>query len=322
MMNAKPIVWVLADDRPGNVTQCRGVADALGLSYEVKEITYTAAASLPNFVLMKSFAGLTADARANLTAPWPDLVIAAGRRTAPVARHIKRLNNGSTFLCQIMYPGDAGADEFDLIAIPHHDRMPEADNRLQIIGAPHGVTPEKLTKAAVSFQEKFCRLPKPWIALIVGGSTKRRKFTPEMGAELGRTASEMAVKAGGSLLVTTSRRTEEAATALCEAISAPSYLFRWGDEGENPYFGFLALADAIVVTGDSVSMACEACATGKPVYIYAPKRFVARKHALFHQDLYQGDYARPLSGVFEDWSHAPLNPAVDIARAIRQKAGI
>jgi len=320
-MTPTPTVWVLADDRPGNVTQCRGVADALGVPYEVKEITYTAAAALPNFVLMKSFAGLTNDAKINLTPPWPDLVIAAGRRTAPVARHLKSLSGGSAFLCQVMYPGDAGADEFDLIVVPKHDRMSEAANRLQIIGAPHGVTAEKLTNAAVAFQDQLNDLPSPKIALIVGGSTKRRKFTSDMGAELGRTASEMAKRAGGSLLVTTSRRTGDAAKALCDAITVPSHVFKWGDEGENPYFGYLALADAIVVTGDSVSMACEACATTKPVYIYAPKKFVARKHASLHEDLYQGGYARPLTDLLESWSHAPLNPAVDVARVIRERMG-
>ncbi len=32
--------------------------------------------------------------------------------------------------------------------------------------------------------------------------------------------------------------------------------------------GYLAIADALVVTGESASMLAEACATGKPVYIY------------------------------------------------------
>ena len=321
-MTTTMTVWVLADDRPGNVTQCRGVADALGIPYQVKDITYTAAAALPNFVLMKSFAGLTMDAKINLTPPWPDLVIAAGRRTAPVARHLKSLSGGKAFLCQIMYPGDTGAEEFDLIAVPKHDRMPATTNRLQIVGAPHGVTAEKLTSAAVAFQERFSDLPTPRISLIVGGSTKRRKFTLEMGAELGRTASEMAKRAGGSLLVTTSRRTGEAAEALCDAITVPSHVFKWGDEGENPYFGYLAMADAIVVTGDSVSMACEACATTKPVYIYAPKKFVTHKHAILHEDLYLGGYARPLTDHLEEWTHAPLNPAIEVAKAIRVRMGL
>jgi mitochondrial fission protein ELM1 len=44
---------------------------------------------------------------------------------------------------------------------------------------------------------------------------------------------------------------------------------RWKpDDAENPYLGFLALADAIVITGDSESMLAEATALGRPVYVY------------------------------------------------------
>ena len=36
----------------------------------------------------------------------------------------------------------------------------------------------------------------------------------------------------------------------------------------NPYFGILATADRLVVTGDSIAMLSEACATGRPVQIF------------------------------------------------------
>jgi hypothetical protein len=43
----------------------------------------------------------------------------------------------------------------------------------------------------------------------------------------------------------------------------------WSNKGEeNPYYGYLALADQFIVTGDSVSMMTEATATGRPVAIY------------------------------------------------------
>src|SRR3546814_9290061 len=41
----------------------------------------------------------------------------------------------------------------------------------------------------------------------------------------------------------------------------------WDGDGENPYFGILALADHVVVTGDSVNMVSEAASTGKPVHV-------------------------------------------------------
>jgi mitochondrial fission protein ELM1 len=39
-------------------------------------------------------------------------------------------------------------------------------------------------------------------------------------------------------------------------------------DGVNPYAGYLAHADRIVVTPDSVNMLSEACATGKPIFTH------------------------------------------------------
>lgn len=314
-----PLVWLLMDDRAGNRSQCRGVADALGLRFQIQDLKYTAKGALPNFVMGATFGGLTASSRVNLAAPWPDLVIGAGRRTAPVARHIKGLNGGKTFLAQIMYPGDAGADEFDIIAVPRHDGLPERPNLFPITGAPHGLTEGVLAVAADEWRDRFAHLPSPRIALIVGGGTKRRPYTGDMAAQLGRDASEMAAAVGGSLLVTTSRRTGDAADALFAAITVPHHAYRWGDEGDNPYRGYLAVADCVVVTGDSVSMCSETCATRGPVYIHAPKKLTVRKHAQLHQELFQAGYARPFNGTFELWTHPSLNAAVDIADEIRRR---
>lgn len=316
-------IWVLADDRPGNVGQCLGVAEALALPFETKHLAYTAAAALPNFFLGATFAGLTADSRVNLTPPWPDLVIAAGRRTTPVARHIKALNSGRTFIVQIMHPGAGGTDDLDLIANGRHLKVAAAPNLLPTLGWPHRVRPERLAEAADTWQPRFAHLPKPWIALIVGGGTKRRDFTPTLAAELGRACNTLAHDAGGSLLITTSRRTGEAqAEALLAEIAVPRYLFRWGDTGDNPYFGYLALADLVVVTGDSSSMCCEACGAGRGVYIYAPPGFVARKHADLHAELYRQGAAKPFAARYAAWTHSPVNCAVDIAAEIKRRLGL
>ncbi|MBI3801316.1 MAG: mitochondrial fission ELM1 family protein, partial [Deltaproteobacteria bacterium] len=52
------------------------------------------------------------------------------------------------------------------------------------------------------------------------------------------------------------------------------YVHLWQPgQQDNPYLAYLALADVIVVTGESESMLAEAATTGKPVYIYPlPKR--------------------------------------------------
>ena len=307
----------MIDDRAGNESQCLGVAEALGEAFEERRIRYSWMATIPNALLGATFAGLTPESQEQFIPPWPDLVIAAGRRTAPVARKIKRLSGDTTKLVQIMDPGPAGTGEFDLMAIPGHDVVTRGRTTIMITGAPHRITPERLEAAAQHWQSRFAHLPRPWIALIVGGSTRRRTFEPALAAELGNMASAMAQQAGGSLLITTSRRTGTAAVNLLEEIKVPNFVYRWGDVGENPYMGYLALADMLVVTGDSVSMCSEACATGKPVYIVAPPPFITAKHVRFHQSLYQDGYARPFTGLYEEWSHPPLNAADLIADAIR-----
>jgi len=145
-----------------------------------------------------------------------------------------------------------------------------------------------------------------------------------MARELASLASRMAATTGGSLLVTTSRRTGDAAGTLIDAIDAPSRIFRWGEGGgdDNPYHGYLALADAVIVTGDSASMCSEACAGTGPVYIYAPKALTVAKHGRLHADLYEQGYSRPFAGAFVRWTPPPLTAAVDVAAAIRERLGL
>ncbi|MGB0748290.1 MAG: mitochondrial fission ELM1 family protein [Magnetospiraceae bacterium] len=315
-------IWVLADDRAGNRSQCLGVAQALGLPYLTVNLAYTAAAALPNYLMGASFGGLTKDTRIALSPPWPDLIITAGRRTAPVARHIKALSDGHCFVVQVMHPGGAGIEELDLVCVPRHDQIPLAPNMMAITGAPHGLSPQVLQDAGALWQARFDPLPRPWIALIVGGGTKRKGFPEAMARDLGRRANQLAKQAGGSLLVTTSRRTGAAAQPLFAEITVPSFVFRWGDTGDNPYRGYLALADHLIVTGDSVSMCSEACAAHGTVHIFAPKGFAAHKHTVLHQQLYEAGYARPLDDTLTVLSHPPLNAAVEIAAEIRRRIGL
>jgi mitochondrial fission protein ELM1 len=319
MSHAVPSVWVLADDRAGNVAQAVGVAEALSLPFTVKNVRYTRLAALPNLIIGASLLGVAPDLRAALAAPWPALVIAAGRRTAPVARWIA--GHGGARLVQIMDP-EAGRDSFDLIALPEHDDRPRgAGNILTILGAPHRVTPGRLAAEAGRWRDRLAGDGRPRVALIVGGSTKNRRFTPAMAGDLARRAAALAAAMGAGLIVTTSRRTApDALAALQAALPEGAFLYRWGDAGDNPYPGLLGLADAVIVTGDSVSMCSEACAVPVPVYIFAPPDLVAPKHARLHAALYRQGYARPLDGsAFESWRHPPLNAADQIATVIRDR---
>jgi mitochondrial fission protein ELM1 len=163
---------------------------------------------------------------------------------------------------------------------------------------------------------------------MVGGSTARHRFTPARATALGQRVAELARRAGGALMVTTSRRTDAAAkAALFARLGDTAATFDWEGGGDNPYFAYLALADAVIVTGDSTAMCTEACATGRPVYIDAPPAHTAAKHKRLHDKLYALGHARPLDAALgpdglADWRYPPLDDAAIIAREIIRRAGL
>jgi mitochondrial fission protein ELM1 len=327
-----PLIWVLADQRQGTANQCLGVADAIvdamGGNFETKTIRHSALAGLPNLFLGSGLAGLKRDLRDQIRPPWPDLVISGGRRGALIARYIKRQSRLAgvrpSFLAHIMHPGPgAGATGFDLIAVPRHDRAGKGENLFPVTGAAHRVNRDALAAAHSEWQARFDEFARPLVGLLLGGATRQKPFRDADAAELGARIGKLTAAAGGSLVITTSPRTgaaaDHVAAAAAAAGAAPQLVHHWALQGDNPYLGILALADLLVVTGDSVSMCTEACAAAKPVYIYAPTGFVVAKHARFHADLFAKGYARPLGNSFEAWEPPILNPSEDIAAEIRRR---
>ncbi|NDF11817.1 MAG: nucleoside-diphosphate sugar epimerase [Proteobacteria bacterium] len=327
MKNTPPQIWVLCDDRPGNSNQALGVAEALELPYAVKRIAYSPSANLPNFLSLNALSRLDAAKSDRLEAPWPDLVISAGRRAAPIARYIKSQSRGNSRIVQIMWPGFPTYG-VDMIVVPEHDRVHLNRNIVRVPGAPHRLNEDILEREGKMWEKTLSEVKKPYVALLIGGSTRKRDFTPEHASEVAQMASMLAISMDASLLISTSRRTsDESERVLKRQITAPFYFHDWrkANNRMNPYIAFLALADAIVVTGDSLSMCTEACSVGKPVLIYSPKDLSAKKHQRLHKLLFDKGYALPLTpenlprvqqGQFNPPSET-LNPSLAIARRIK-----
>jgi len=313
------LTWVLKDERPGTGNQVVSVGDALGFNYEIKELELATLGRLPNFLLGTSLLAITPRSKELILPPWPDLVISAGRRASSVARYIKRQSGGRSFICQIMYPGSGPAADLDLIIVPSHDQI-AGDNISSIVGAPNLITEKRLMEARSKWQEQFSRLPKPIIGLIVGGANKNMPFGTNQTQELASHIARYHGISGGSLIVTTSRRTGEATETLFEDLAGtncePSFSYRWGESGPNPYIGMLAHADTLIVTGDSVSMLSEACAAPGNVYVYVPTAFSGAKHRRFHEELFALGAARNLREHSRDWKSLQFNPAEEIAKQI------
>ena len=263
-----PRVWLLTGQRAGDRAQILTLAETLGWPFEEKRLAHNLMAAVPNFLLGYSRLSLKARSADPLEAPWPDLVIASGRRSTPIARWIRRRSGGRTRLVHIGRPW-APLKHFDLIVSTPQYHLPKAPNVLHNVLSLSRVDPRRLEQAAATWAPRLADLPRPMIALIVGGDARPYVLDRAAAAELGRAANDLAADPGGSLLVTTSRRTRpDAVAALFAAISVPCFRHDWAAGGENPYFAFLALAESLIVTGDSASMLSEACATGKPLWVF------------------------------------------------------
>ncbi|MGI9498460.1 MAG: mitochondrial fission ELM1 family protein [Geminicoccaceae bacterium] len=314
-----PHVWMLADDRPGNVNQALGLAEALGEPFAIKTVGYSQLARLPNWLLPANLAGLTPASRETLKPPWPSLVIGAGRRTARIGRWLKQ-QYPSVCLVQLMWPGNS--DGFDLIAVPEHDRVPDDPVLMRTLGPPHRLTPERLRRSAAEIAPRLESLPGPYVTCLIGGSSKHVTFAPDDARALVAGARALAEERDGSLLVTTSRRTSQACTAalveaLEEAIECPYWLHRWQPSGDNPYLGMLGSADAVVVSADSASMCAEACAAGRPVFLHEPEAGTPEKFEILHKRLADHGCLRPLGSAWFEVKAPPPNPAFAIAQAIK-----
>ncbi|MEE8429356.1 MAG: mitochondrial fission ELM1 family protein [Gammaproteobacteria bacterium] len=260
---------MLIGRKAGDNAQVLALAEALGWPFEVKQMQYRPYELATNLILGDSLAGLVKRSSSPMVPPWPDLVISAGRRNEPVARWIKKSAGGIVRIVHFGRPW-AALKHFDLLITTPQYGLPKRPNVLHNTLPLHHITPSKLAAAAQRWAPQFAYLPRPYIAVLVGGHSGHHTFSAGKARCLARQASALAREQEGSLLVTTSARTPGPVIDEMESAGdVPAYFFRWTPNvSENPYFGYLALADAFIVTGDSMSMLTEACASNKPVYIF------------------------------------------------------
>lgn len=311
------LCWALTTGEAGHQSQAAGIAEAIGYSPVNKVVRIARPWSWAPVGLLPT--PLSAIAGEGITPPWPELIVACGRRAALAALGIKRAAGGRPKLVCIMDPR-AGRDRFDLLVVPEHDRV-RGPRVVVTQGAPHRVTRARLAAAATEFAALADGLPRPLLAVLVGGSNGVYRLDEAWAADFGR---RLAGGLGCGLLVTASRRTGEAAAAsLAAALRGSPHRFwsPWADgAGANPYFGYLALADQILVTSDSVSMISEACATGRPVLVERlPSAGDTAKFEQFHQRLIDKNLIHWFSTGLEDWENGRLDDMDALGAELRRR---
>jgi len=312
-MASDPFGWVLHDGKAGMASQAIGLAEATGLPFAEKRLSIR----IPWLCLPPQLwpAPLSAAGSrgARLEPPWPDFIIACGRNAAMPALAIRRASGGRTVAAQIQNPG-VGRGEFDLLVIPAHDRM-RGPQVIVTQAAVHRVTRERLAIEQTHFPA-LTAMPRPILSVLLGGNNKAYRLSLRRLGEIADAIAGLLREQGGTVLVTPSRRTGEKRLKLLEKRLTGLPAIIWDGTGDNPYFAYLAVADAFLVTADSVSMISEAAATGKPVHILDLPGGNA-KFARFHQLMAQAGITRPFAGSVETWSYPIPDDTARAGAALR-----
>ena len=264
----RPRVWLVIGDKAGDNAQLEVVRERLGWPVEYRRLAFK-----PRYVKGKplfraSLHHVDLAGSDPLRPPWPDVVFTIGRRPSMAALWIKAQSGGHTRVVQFGRP-KRWLHRFDLIVAPAQYAVPDAPNVLNITLPLMRADPDRLAQAREAWQERLAGLPRPLIAVLVGGSTNPFRMDAEVVQALLAEAERYAGPEG-TLYISTSRRTPDSAAEALEALKPQNArLYRWGDPGsDNPYYGLLAHADAFLVTGDSISMLTEVTRLGRPLAIY------------------------------------------------------
>ena len=314
--------WIVSDGNPGAENQCLGLAEALGLDPQVMRVGHPPRLRLlpPQLLparLWLRLARTRSSSREEAPAfrpPWPDILISCSRKAVGFSIAVRRLSGGKTFTVHIQAP-QVPVRCFDLVAPPAHDGL-TGENVVETIGALNRVAPGQLADAAKLWSPGLAHLPRPLVAVLIGGSTRRHRLDRQDAERIAEQTLVLAERENAGIIVTPSRRTPKDVVEILRRRFSGPRAHCWDGTGPNPYFGILALADVIAVSGDSVSMISEACTTGKPVYMIELSGGSDRFHR-FYDRLRQDDRIRPLGERLETWYYPPLDDTERVAQAVR-----
>ncbi len=247
--------------------------------------------------------------------PWPDLIISCGRRAVWAALKVRTASGGRTLAVHVQDPRTSHA-QFDLIIAMAHDKIAPAANVIKVPTALHDVTGSRLADAAEAWRGKLAHLGHPFAGVLLGGPTARGGFALADQQRLISGLKGLRSAQATALAITPSRRTPASLIRrLSDTFADDPGVFIWDGRGANPYLGILALAERLIVTGDSVSMISEALSTGHPVEVLDLN---IRAFRPFLNRLLEQGLIRHFAGEPEMWTAAePVNATETAAKIVR-----
>ncbi|MDE8348239.1 MAG: mitochondrial fission ELM1 family protein [Acidocella sp.] len=304
------IARILCTDLAGLRAQAIGLAEAAGLTPDLRTLT-----------IRKPWSGLSpslwpnplkAVDEAAIAGPLPRLIIGCGGAGARVAAGLR---GPDVKVVVIQHPRMA-LKKFDLVFAARHDGIAGA-NVVITRTALHRVTAARLAAEAEIWCPSFAPHSRPLVAVMLGGSNGRYRFDAVAAELFAHQLATMMRRDGTGVMITPSRRTGHEVIAILRRVLEPLGAWIWDGTGENPYFGMLGLADALIVSADSVSMVSEAVATSKPVFLLRLPGKSSRIGAFMDMLVAEGR-VKDFAGRFETWDCAPLDDTPLAGARLRQ----
>lgn len=267
-MKPRPRTWLVLGDKAGDNRQVEIIAERLGWPVERRNVIPRpewAFAKPPVRPTLEIFDPERSD---RLEPPWPDLILTIGRRPSSAALWIREQSGGRTRIVLVGKPSGS-IRPYDLVVTSAEQFLP-AMPQVMPIGLPlMRVDPAVIARETAVWSPRLEGLPRPWVAVLMGGPTGPFLFDAALVTRIVAAASDIAERQGGTPFVITSRRTPPAVVeGLRQRLPAAARLYAWGDQAAgNPYAALLGMADAALVTADSISMQTEVARQGLPLAI-------------------------------------------------------
>ena len=305
--NLNIVGWCITPGSIGHEVQCVGVFEALGIVPVIKRVN-------PQWRWIRNLAPIgPAESHPDICPPWPDLLIVSGRQALPYARHIKQRSLGRTFVVVLQKPG-LPSSWFDFIWVPQHDKLSGA-NVFSTLTSANRLSQERITAAVIGYRDIINNFPKPIVTVLLGGPSRSFQFGQQEAEKLADDLIQLHRKTGCGFLITPSNRTGEVLIDFFKERLARIPAKIGGAYGENPFLGYMGLAEFFIVTADSTNMLGEAAFTGRPIYAY-PLPYRHNKFFHFYQSLIDYGAMRWFNGKLESWTYEPLNATPLIAHEI------
>jgi mitochondrial fission protein ELM1 len=267
-VSAAPRTWLVLGDKPGDNRQVEIIAERLPWPVERRNVIPKPEWAFNKPRVRPTLTIFDAAKSDELRAPWPDLILTIGRRPSSAALWIRVQNGGRTRIVLVGKPSGA-ITPYDLVIASAEQFLPPLPS-VMTIGLPlMRVDPGAVAAAEAEWAPRFAGLPRPWLAVLLGGPTGPFLFDEPLAHRVLAAVREHGERQGGTAFVVTSRRTPKAVVdRLRDDLPANARLFAWGDAAAgNPYAALLGLADAALVTADSISMQTEVARQGMPLAI-------------------------------------------------------